>query len=435
MNDAEKAMKVKTLQGILEKEFGITSTAELLEAIRTMTPVDISMFVLGELEALAVEETLKSGWLTGGPMVKRFAAAVVDRVCADHAVCFDSCTAALEMSLRILGIGPGDEVITTPYTYSATAEVIRNVGARLVFCDLKPGTFEMDYERMADLITPRTKAVIPVDLGGVPCSYGDLFQAISSKASLFYPSTPLQKSIGRVAVIADAAHSFGAEYECYGIGCVADFTCFSFHVLKSITTGGEGGAIVWRDFDYIDNDLLEKRLALFGDHGQTGKGISGEHGKEWEYDISVFGYNHIMTDVDASIGLAQLNRFNEIMAKRSKLTVQYYSRLPDCVEAGLQHFSPKYTSALHLFPIRIPGADERERNRVFGKMLDAGICCNVHYKPLPMFTAYIREGFDIQDYPVAYDTFKSLITLPYHTFMSEADVDTVCRELEKAVRK
>ena len=385
-------------------------------------------------EILKVESTLKSGWLTGGPKVAAFAMEVANQSGTDHAVCYDSCTAAMEMSLRALGIGPGDDVITTPYTYSATAEVIRNVGAKIVFCDLKPGTFEMDYGKLPELITERTKAVIPVDYGGVPCRYGDLFQAISSKASLYHPSTPLQKSIGRVAVVADAAHSFGASYEGYPVGCVADFTCFSFHVLKPITTGGEGGAVVWRDFDNIDNDLLERRLALLGDHGQTGKNISGIHGREWEYDIALFGYNHIMTDVDAAAGLGQLDRMKELYSAREALTKLYYLNLPGSVEAALQHFGKDYTSSMHLFPIRIPEAGENERNRVFASLLDDGICCNVHYKPLPMFTAYIREGFDIQDYPVAYDTYKNLITLPYHTHMTVDDVERVCAAVERAVK-
>lgn len=216
---------------------------------------------------------------------------------ADHAVCYDSCTAAMEMSLRALGIGPGDEIITTPYTYSATAEVIRNVGAKIVFCDLKPGTFEMDYGKLPGLITERTKAVMPVDYGGVPCRYADLFQAISSKASLYHTSTPLQKSIGGSPLWLTPPIASAPATKVNSVGGVADFTCFSFHVLKPITTGGEGGAVVWRDFDNIDNDLLERRLALLGDHGQTEKNISGIHGREWEYDIALFGYNHIMTDV------------------------------------------------------------------------------------------------------------------------------------------
>ena len=380
-----------------------------------------------------VESTLESGWLTSGPKRAEFTLEVIRHSGADCAVCYDSCTAAMEMSLRILGIGPGDEVITTPYTYSATAEVIRNVGAKTVFCDLKPGTFEMDYDKLPDLITERTKAVMPVDFGGIPCRYTDLFQAISSKASLYHPSTPLQKSIGRVAVVADAAHSFGASYEGYPVGSVADFTCFSFHVLKPITTGGEGGAVVWRDFDGIDSSRLERELSLLGDHGQTGKNIHGIHGREWEYDIALFGYNHIMTDVDAAAGLGQIARMDELTRTRENLTKMYYKCLPGCVEAGLQHFGEGYTSSMHLFPIRIPGAGETERNQVFAKMIDAGINCNVHFKPLPMFTAYIRDGFDIQDYPVAYDTYKNLITLPYHTHMTADDVERVCKTLEKAV--
>lgn len=386
-------------------------------------------------EVRAVEATLLSGWLTGGPKVAEFAKKLAKFCDADRAVCFDSCTAALEMSLRALGVGPGDEVITTPYTYSATAEVIRNVGARIVFCDLKPGTFEMNYEQMADFITPCTKAVIPVDIGGVPCSYGELFHVLFSKASLCNPSTSLQKSIGRVAVIADAAHSFGASWMNKKVGTIADFTCFSFHVLKSITTGGEGGAVVWRDFGDIDNCCLEQNLRLLGDHGQTGKGITSEVGRGWEYDIALFGYNHIMTDVDATVGLIQLNRFNEIMKRRKTLTQEYYYKMPSCVEPCLRHFGHDFISAMHLFPIHIPGADEEKRNQVFAEMVDAGISCNVHYKPLPMFTAYIREGFSIRDYPVAYDTFKNLITLPYHTDMSLQDIDQVCDTLRKAIEK
>lgn len=384
-------------------------------------------------EISRAESTLKSGWITSGPKAKEFASEIASACCADHAVCYDSCTAAMEMSLRALGIGPGDEVITTPYTYSATAEVIRNVGAKIVFCDLKPGTFEMDYERMADLITEKTKAVMPVDFGGIPCKYVELFQAISSKASLYHPSTPLQKSIGRVAVVADAAHSFGAEYEGYPVGSVADFTCFSFHVLKSITTGGEGGAIVWRDFDDIDNDRLERELALLGDHGQTGKGITGIRGREWEYDIALFGYNHIMTDVDAAIGLGQLDRFAELQARRTVITTAYYENMPAGVAPALQHFGKGYTSSMHLFPIHVLGAGENERNEVFARMREAGICCNVHFKPLPMFTAYIRAGFNIEDYPAAYGAYKNLITLPYHTHMTVDDVKLVCDTLGKAV--
>lgn len=389
---------------------------------------------ISSAEIFKAKNTLQSGWLTKGKLVTEFEDKIKEICDVDHAVCYDSCTAAMEMSLRALDIGPGDEVITTPFTYSATAEVIRNVGAKVVFCDLKQGTFEMDYDKLAELINEHTKAVIPVDYGGVPCRYGKLFQAVSSKADIYHPSTPLQKSIGRVAIIADAAHSFGATYFGRPIGGIADFTCFSFHVLKPITTGGEGGAVVWQDFYAFDNERLERRLRLLGDHGQTGKGERGVHGREWEYDISLFGYNHIMTDVDAAVGLAQLGRMPEIFNTKSNVTRLYMEFLPGCVEPALNHNGDNYESSMHLFPVRIPGAGENERNAVFAKMLDAGIQCNVHYKPLPMFTAYIREGFDIEDYPVAYETYKNLITLPYHNGLTINDIELICNELRKAVQ-
>lgn len=384
-------------------------------------------------EITRVDDTLKSGWLTHGPKVREFANAVAKHVGADRAVCFDSCTAAMEMSLRVLGVGPGDEVITTPFTYTATAEVIRNVGATIVFCDLEAGSFEMDYHLIEKLITGRTKAIIPVDYGGVPCKYEKLFQAIYNKAGLFIPSTPLQKNLGRVAVIADAAHSFGASYNGFPVGSIADFTCFSFHVLKPITTGGEGGAVTWKNFEDFDNDRLSHTLELLGDHGQTAKGISGLHGREWEYDISLFGYNHIMTDVDASVGLAQLARIESLEDARATLAQCYYEHLPNGVTPGLSHFSNEYKSSMHLFPVWIKGAGENERNFVFAQLQEKGISCNVHYKPLPMFTAYIRAGFDIADYPVTYSAYKNLLTLPYHTGMTTGDVKFVCVELGKAV--
>jgi len=388
---------------------------------------------ISEAEILAAETTLRSGWITNGPRTKQFAKMIMAICGSDHVVCYDSCTAALEMCLRALGVGPGDEVITTPYTYSATAEVIRNVGAKIVFCDLEQGTFEMNYELLPELVTERTKAVIPVDIGGIPCNYAELFHAISQKTNLFKPTTPLQRSIGRIAVIADAAHSFGASYNGCVIGTVADFTCFSFHALKSITTGGEGGAAVWKNFERINNDRLEEKLSLLGDHGQTGKGITGIHGREWEYDIELFGYNHIMTDIDAAIGMAQLSRYSEISEKRKMLVKAYEENLPTNVLPSLNHQNGKYVSSMHLFPIRIPHSDEARRNAIFAKMLDAGIQCNVHYKPLPMFTAYIRQGFNIKDYPIAYETFSNLLTLPFHTFLEYSDIEYICDTLGKAV--
>lgn len=386
-------------------------------------------------EAFAAKEVLLSGMLTGGSVVHVFEKKVAEISGADRVVCYDSCTAALEMALRILGIGDGDEVITTPLTYTATADVIRNVGATIVLCDLKPGRFEMDYDKMGELVTSRTKAIIPVDYGGVPCDYPHISCVLSKVSSKFNPANSLQDSIGRPAVIADAAHSFGAALNGDPVGTLADFTCFSFHALKSVTTGGEGGALAWVDFDGVDNERIERSLRLLGDHGQTGKNIRGTHGREWEYDVELFGQNHIMTDVDAAAGLAQIERLSEIYLKRVAITERYYARLPQNVVAGLLHFMSTQKSALHLFPVRIPGATEAQRDHVFARMLDAGICCNVHYKPLPLFTAYIRAGFNINDYPVSHATYKNLLTLPYHTHMTLEDVDFVCETLGKAVKE
>lgn len=385
------------------------------------------------IETMKAGKTLASGWITQGPKVREFAGKVAEIVGADHAVCYDSCTAAMEMSLRVLGIGEGDEVITTPYTYSATAEVIRNVGARIVFCDLKKDSFEMDYDRMGSLISERTKAVIPVDYGGIPCDYDKIKDVLSGHRDVFAPKNELQESIGRIAIVADAAHSFGASYKDVPVGRVADFTCFSFHVLKPITTGGEGGAVTWKNFDGINNDRLARILALYGDHGQTGKNISNTPGKEWEYDIELFGYNHIMTDVDASVGLGQLERVQELKDKRAAVAEGYYKGLPERIKPGLFHFGGDYKSSMHLFPVRILEVGEHGRNAVFSKMQQAGISCNVHYKPLPMFTAYRNAGFKIEDYPEAYNMYSNLITLPFHTFMKQEDVDEVCKELRKAV--
>ena len=386
-------------------------------------------------EVNAATSTLLSGWVTKGQRVREFESQIASICHTDHAVCFDSCTAALEMSLRVLGIGPGDEVITTPFTYSATSEVIRNVGATIIFCDLKAGSFEMDYDKMETLINKHTKAVIPVDYGGVPCDYDEIYRVINNKRDMFNAVElhSLQSSLGRIAVVADAAHSFGAEYKGNPVGSVADFTCFSFHAVKPVTSGGEGGAVTWRDFDGIDNDGLKRYFSLLGDHGQTEKGISRTYGREWEYDIELFGYNHIMTDVDASVGIAQLKRLPEIHKKREELAKLYKTWMPDCVEIALDHFMDEQKSSMHIYPIRIPKADERRRDSVFAKMLAQGVRCNVHFKPLPLFTAYRNAGFLISDYPNSYSMYKNLITLPFHTKMNLHDVMTVCSALDKVV--
>ena len=390
-------------------------------------------------ELLRVSETISTRWLTAGPVVRDFENDIATLSGCDRAVCYDSCTAAMEMSLRVLGVGSGDEVITTPFTYSATAEVIRNVGAKIVFVDLAPNSFEMDYGKVSEAITEKTKAVIPVDYGGVLCNYFDLKNAIATRNSVFQPATTLQEAIGRVAIVADAAHSFGASRDSKVSGQFADFTCFSFHVLKNITTGGEGGAVVWRNFKDVDNANIERRFRLLGDHGQTSRDKSGG----WEYDIALFGYNHIMTNLDAAMGLAQLGRLNEITERRRRVTVAYDELLSDLQEdfgAGplLRHLSPGHTSAMHLYPVYIPPKDvpdDRRRNAVYRALANAGVPCNVHYKPLPMMTAYRDIGFGIVDFPNAYAMYRSLLTIPYHTELSLDDQRYVAEQLGKAVSR
>ena len=278
-------------------------------------PIKFAAPDLSKKELNQIRKVLDSGWLTNGPVVREFEQKIASMCNCRRAVAFDSCTAAMEMTLRALGIGPGDEVITTPYTYSATAEVIRNTGAKIVFVDLAPNSFEMDYHLVEKAITPRTKAIIPVDIGGKLCNYAALQLAVELKSSIFKPANPVQEAMGRIAIVADAAHSFGAEQDNHLAGELADFTCFSFHVLKCITTGGEGGAVVWKDIHGIDNAKFEEILRLLGDHGQT----SRDKSTGWEYDIALFGYNHIMTNIDAAMGIAQLDRFKEISDKRKPL--------------------------------------------------------------------------------------------------------------------
>ena len=396
---------------------------------------------IGKDEAARIRKTIDSRWIAKGPAVKEFEDRIAIMSGCNHAVAFDSCTGAMEMTLRALGLGPGDEVITTPYTYSATAEVIRNVGAKIVFVDLQPDSFEMDYRKVEEAITERTKAVMPVDIGGLMCDYCTLFNAVNAKRDIFKPNNDIQAAIGRVAVIADAAHSFGADREGWVSGMYADFTCFSFHVLKNITTGGEGGAVVWINKPGIDNDALERHLRLLGDHGQTARNKDAG----WEYDIALFGYNSIMTDIDAAMGITQLDRFEEIKLKRIDLTVRYdelFSKLP-AIRPMIRHFGPYHTSAMHLYPIHLPWAGdvngepvaERYRNAAYQQLKEHGIHCNVHYKPLPMMTAYKEAGFDIKDYPHAYEMYASLLTIPYHNDLTAEDQERIAETIWKVVRR
>ncbi len=389
---------------------------------------------ISDKESSGVAAVAESRWLTTGPKVHEFERKIADISHCSRAVAYDSCTGAMEMSLRILGIGPGDEVITTPYTYSATAEVIRNVGAEIVFADIQKDSFEMDFAKIAACITDKTKAIIPVDIGGKLCNYDGLKTVLDCFRKDFIPENDLQASIGRIAIVADAAHSFGADDKGRVSGELADFTCFSFHVVKPVTTGGEGGAIVWNDFEGVNNEEIERNLRLLGDHGQT----SRDKTNGWEYDIALFGYNSIMTDVDAAMGLAQIERLDEINIHRRYVTSTYDRLFKDCEEATplIGHFSDDYHSSMHLYPIHLNDRlrNESSRNRIFRMLKDAGISCNVHYKPLPMFTAYRNIGFRMIDYPNAYDMFKNLLTIPYYSGIGEEEQKYVVEQIRKAVR-
>lgn len=382
-------------------------------------------------EIRRVGEAIESRWITAGPTVRQFEERIASMSGCNYCVAFDSCTGAMEMSLRALGIGPGDEVITTPYTYSATAEVIRNVGAKIVFVDLDKDSFEMDYAKVAEAITENTKAVMPVDIGGKLCDYKCLLAAISSKQNVFKPANSIQEAIGRVAIVADAAHSFGAQMYGRTCGQFADFTCFSFHVLKNITTGGEGGAVVWSKFYGIDNIELERTLRLLGDHGQT----SRDKSNGWEYDIALFGYNSIMTDVDAAMGLVQLDRFEELKKRQIRITNNYdqlFRDLCPCVTPMIQHIGKNYMSAMHLYPVRLPSV--LNRNAAYTQLKELGVPCNVHYKPLPMMTAYKNAGFEIAGHPNAYQRFKHLLTIPYHTELTYEEQEYIVDAFRKVVR-
>ena len=406
-----------------------------------MKPIKFATPDISRAEQLAVKKVLESGWLTKGPVVSEFEDRIANICVCDRAVAFDSCTAAMEITLRVLGIGPGDEVITTPYTYSATAEVIQNVGAKIVFVDLAKDSFEMDYEQVAKAITDKTKAIMPVDYGGKLCDYKAIYKVIGEKRELFKPNSELQEAFGRIVVVADAAHSFGAELDGMKSGILADFTCFSFHVLKNITTGGEGGAVVWDDIIGVSNDKVEAQFRLYGDHGQT----SRDKKSGWEYDIALFGYNHIMTNVDAAVGMAQLDRFDEIKEKRIAITHAYDVLFQNCTVAQpmLQHFGENYTSAMHLYPIKLhtpvalqvyPKGEELWRNTLYKALSEAGVPCNVHYKPLPMMTAYKQAGYDIFDYPNAYERFASMLTIPYHTELTRDQQCYVVETIERTAK-
>ena len=379
---------------------------------------------MSEAEINEVAEALRSGWITTGPKTKEFERLIAMCCQTDQAVCLNSATACMELILRVLDVGPGDEVITSAYTYTATASVTCHVGAKVVMVDTAPDSFEMDYDKLADAITERTKVVLPVDLAGVVCDYDKIFAAVESKKHLFSPANDIQKAYGRVIVLADAAHAFGAKWHGKMCGEIADFTSFSFHAVKNLTTA-EGGALTWRNHDGVDNESLYKQFQLLSLHGQNKDALAKTRLGAWEYDIVAPYYKCNMTDVMAGIGLAQLKRYPEMLYRRRQIIERYNEGLNGCDVQVLDHFGDDYSSSGHLYLVRLLGEDVEYRNAVIERMAERGIACNVHYKPLPMMTAYKNLGFDIVDYPNAYNQYHNEITLPLHTSLTDEDVEYV----------
>ncbi|SER71048.1 DegT/DnrJ/EryC1/StrS aminotransferase family protein [Psychrobacillus sp. OK032] len=393
------------------------------------SPPDIT-----EAEIEEVIKAMKSGWITTGPRTKEFEKRIAEYVGVNKAVCLNSATAAMELTLRILGIGPGDEVITSAYTYTASASIIDHVGAKIVLVDTAPDSFEMDYSKLADAITEKTKAIIPVDIAGKMCDYNTIYEIVESKKVLFKANNEIQLLFNRVIVMADAAHAFGAEGNGLKCGQVADFTCFSFHAVKNLTTA-EGGAVVWSNRIRLEDEWLYKQYMLYSLHGQSKDALAKTQIGAWEYDIVYPAYKCNMTDIMAGFGLVQLNRYEGLMKRRKEIIEMYDNALLPLGIQSLQHCGEDFSSSGHLYLARIPGIGEVERNQIIIKMSEAGVACNVHYKPLPMFTAYKNLGFDIKDYPNAYEVYKNEITLPLHTLLTDEDVVYVIDSLKNVIRE
>lgn len=391
------------------------------------SPPDIS-----EEEISEVVDTLKSGWITTGPKTKLFEKQIAEYCNTSKAVALNSATAAMEMTLRLLGIGPGDEVITCAYTYSASASVITHVGAKVVLVDSGKDSFHIDYDGIADAITEKTKAIIPVDIAGVMCDYDRIFKAVESKKELFNPSNELQKAFSRVVVVADAAHSIGATYKGKMSGEVADFTSFSFHAVKNLTTA-EGGMVTWKDIDGFENEEIYKQYMLLSLHGQSKDALAKTKLGAWEYDIVAPNYKCNMTDIMASLGLAQFKRYPEILGRRKEIIEKYDALLSELEVTSMKHYDETYQSCGHLYLLRLNGKNEAFRNDVITKMAEKGVSSNVHYKPLPMHSAYKNLGFKMEDYPNAFDMYKNEITLPLHTLLTDEDIEYVVGRLKESI--
>ncbi len=384
-------------------------------------------------EIQEVVEAIRSGWITTGPRTKELEKNIAKYLGTKMCVCLSSQTACAEMALHLLEIGPGDEVITSAYTYTASASVIDHVGAKIVLIDTQKDSFEMDYSAVENAITENTKAIIPVDLGGVVCDYDKLYEIVERKKNLFKPRGEIQSALGRVAIMADTAHSLGANRNGKMAGAIADFSSFSFHAVKNLTTA-EGGALTWKTIDGIDDNDVYNKLQLFSLHGQSKDALAKSKLGAWEYDIVGTWYKCNMTDIAAAIGLKQLRRYPELLEKRKKIIQRYDEALKPLGVETLPHYTENANSSGHLYITRIPGITADKRNEIITKMAECGVACNVHYKPLPMHTAYKKLGFDIKDYPNAYNHFVNEITLPLNTCLTDEDVEYVIEKYIKILR-
>ena len=388
----------------------------------SFSPPDIS-----ELEIQEVVEALRSGWITTGPRTKQLEKNIAGYTGTEKCVCLNSQTACAEMALRVMGIGEGDEVITCAYTYTASASVIAHVGAKIVLVDTQPDSFEMDYEALESAITERTKAIIPVDLAGIPCNYDKLFEIADRKKSFFKPNNDIQSGVGRIAIMADTAHALGAKWHGRMVGSVADFSSFSFHAVKNLTTA-EGGALTWITIPGISDEDIYKKLQLLSLHGQSKDALAKTQLGAWEYDIIGTYYKCNMTDIAAAIGLKQLERYPDMLKRRKEIIKKYDAVLKPIGVKTLDHYTDEWESSGHLYITRIPGITLEQRNEIIVKMAERGVSRNVHYKPLPMHTAYNNLGFDIKDFPNAYNLFANEITLPLHTSLTDDDVEYVIEQ-------
>ena len=393
------------------------------------SPPDISDGEINE-----VIDTLKSGWITTGPKTKELERRLSEFTNTPKTVCLNSATAALELTLRVLGIGEGDEVIVPAMTYTASCSVIYHVGAKAVIVDIAEDSHEMNYAALADAITENTKAVIPVDLAGIPCDYDKIFEVVESKKHLFRANSEYQEKLGRVAVVADGAHALGSTYKGKKIGSVADFTTFSFHAVKNFTTA-EGGSVTWKQNENFDNEELYREYQIYSLHGQTKDALAKTKAGSWEYDIVIPGYKCNLTDIAASIGLVQLDRYPKLLERREDIISQYNKGFEGTRITALSHSSEDYRSCGHLYITHVEGATFEQRGKIIVKMAERGISCNVHYKPLPLLTAYKNLGFDIENYPNAYNYYVKEITLPLHTRLSDEDVAVIIENFKEIVEE